>query len=134
MRESHLKSIHELSSDVLKNNSSDFMFGQCYLQAMDFIESKICKSFIQKTRAKSPENLYSIFFDSKVVEFITIARILRDSNITSSLLTTFVKFPILVLTYKLGLPLSDMIFNFNQFVSTLDLDVLMLYFLFEFGY
>ena len=102
MRESHLKSIHELSSDVLKNNLFDFMFGQCYLQAMDFIESKICKSFIQQIKAKSPENMYSIFFDNKVVEFIITARILRDSNITSSLLTTFVKFPILVLTYKLG--------------------------------
>lgn len=32
---------------VLKIKSSDFMFGQYYLQAIDFIESKIYKPFVR---------------------------------------------------------------------------------------
>ena len=62
----------------------------------------------------------SIFFDNKSVAFKSIARILRNLDIVSSLLTTSVKCPILMVTYKLGLPLSTKIFNFNQSVSTLD--------------
>ena len=52
--------------------------------------------------------------------------ILRDPDMSSSLPTTSVKFLIPIVTYKLGSPLSMKIFNFNQFVNTLDLDVFLL--------
>ena len=67
------------------------------------------------------ENLCIIFFN-KDVEFINIERILRDPDITSSLPTISVKFPIPMVTYKLGLNLSSKIFNLNQFVNKLNLD------------
>ena len=38
MRKPHLKSTQEMLSLVLKSKSSEFMFGQHYLQAIDFIE------------------------------------------------------------------------------------------------
>ena len=58
----------------------------------------------------------------KGLEFINIARIVKDPHITSSLPTTSLKFPIPMVTYKLGFAFSANIINFNQFVNTLDLD------------
>ena len=63
----------------------------------------------------------SVFFDDKGVEFINIARILHDPDIVKSLPSSFVKFPMLMVTYKLTPPISTKFFNFNKFVNNLDL-------------
>ena len=63
-----------MSSEVLKNQSSGFIFGQYYLQAIDFIKFKAYKPFVQQSRRKSTEKLQYLFFDSKFIEFIKIAR------------------------------------------------------------
>ena len=63
-----------------------------------------------------------IFFENKGVEFINIARILRDPDI-KSLPSSSVKFPIPMITYKLTPPASTKFFNFNKFVNNLDLDL-----------
>ena len=63
-----------------------------------------------------------MFFENKGVEFINIARILRDPDIVKSLLSS-VKFPMPMVTYKLTPPISTMFFNFNKFVNSLDLDL-----------
>ena len=60
------------------------MFGQYYLQAINFIKSKIYKPFVRQTGKKTPENLCIILFD-KDMRFLNIARISRDTFITSSL-------------------------------------------------
>ena len=65
----------------------------------------------------------SIFFENKGVEFINIARILRDPDIVKSLPSSSVKFPIPMVTYKLTPPISTKFFNFNKFVNNLDLDL-----------
>ena len=63
----------------------------------------------------------SVFFDDKGVEFINIARILHDPDIVKSFPSSFVKFPMLMVTYKLTPPISTKFFNFNKFVNNLDL-------------
>ena len=73
-RKPHLKRTYEVSSEVLKNQSSGFIFGQYYLQAIDFIKFKAYKPFVQQSRRKSTEKLQYLFFDSKFIEFIKIAR------------------------------------------------------------
>ena len=65
----------------------------------------------------------SIFFENKGVEFINIARILRDPDIIKSLPSSSVKFPVSMVTYKLTPPVSTKFFNFNRFVNNLDLDL-----------
>ena len=45
-----------------------------------------------KSKKKLPQNVYSIFFENKGVEFINIARILRDRDIVKSLHSLSVKF------------------------------------------
>ena len=63
------------------------------------------------------------FFENKGVEFINIARILRDPDIVRSLPSSSVKFLISMVTYKLNSPISTKFFNFNKFVNNLDLDL-----------
>ena len=78
---------------------------------MDIIESKLYKPLPLKLKKKQPENICSIFFYNKGV-----ACILGDPEISSAL-PTFIEFPIHMVTYKLGLPLSTKIFNFKHFVN-----------------
>ena len=76
-----------------------------------------------KSKRKPPKNVCSIFFENKGVEFINITRILRDPDIVKSLPSSSVKFPIPMTTYTLTPPISTKIFNFNNFVKNLDLDL-----------
>ena len=64
------------------------------IEAIDLIESKIYKSLTSKSK-KPPQNMCSIFFENKGVEFINMARILRDPDIVKSLPSSSVKFLIL---------------------------------------
>ena len=66
-----------------------------------------------------------IFFENKGVEYINVARILLDSDIVESLPSSCVKFPMPMVTYKLIPPITSTIFNFNRFVSNLDLGLLL---------
>ena len=102
----HLKIVHQLLNDKLSNEFSDCLFGQYFHQAVDIIESKLYKLLPPKLKKKPPDNICRIFFDNKRVELISIARILRDPEISSTLPTTSVRFPKPMVTYKLGLPLS----------------------------
>ena len=67
----------------------------------------------------------NIFFENKGVEYINVARILRDSDIAESLPSSCVKFPMPMVTYKLTPPITSTIFNFNRFVINLDLGLLL---------
>ena len=105
----------------------DFIFSIYYHQAIDLIESKICKPLTPRSKKKPPKNVCSIFFENKVVEFINIACILPDPDIVKSLPSSSVKFLIPMVNYKLTPPISTRFFNFNKFVSNLDLDLFIVY-------
>ena len=62
------------------------------------------------------------FFDNKSVALINLIGILRNPKMISSLSTTPKTFSIPVATYKLGLPISIKVFDFNKFANSLDLD------------
>ena len=110
-------------STNLCDSPPDFIFSIYYHQAIDLIESKIYKPLTPKSKKKPPQNVCSIFFENKGVQFINIARILRDPDIVKSLPSSSVKFPIPMVTYKLTPPISTKFFNFNKFANNLDLDL-----------
>ena len=85
MKKSYLKITHQLLSKKLCDSLSDFIFSIYYHQAIDLIESKIYKPLNPKSKKKAPKSICSIFFENKGVEFINIARILRDPDIVKSL-------------------------------------------------
>lgn len=55
-------------SDVLKNQSSGFMVGQCYFQAFGLIGSTIYEPFVQQNASKIGQYL----FGNQSVKFINI--------------------------------------------------------------
>ena len=73
-------------------------------QAINLIEFKIYKYLPPKPKKKPSQNVYSIFFKNKDVEFVNIAFISRDPNIVKFLPSSSVKFPIPVVIYKLAPP------------------------------
>ena len=122
VKESYLKITHELLNTKLCDSHPDFRFSIYYLQIIDLIESKIYKPLTPKSKKKPSKNVCSVFFENEGVEFVNIARILRDPDIVKSLPSSSVKFPIPMVTYKLTPPISTKFFNFNKFVNNLDLD------------
>ena len=94
MKKSYLKITHQQLSTKLCDSPSDFISSIYYYEVIDLIESKIYKPLIPKSKTKPPTNVCSIFFENKSVEFINIARILRDPDIVKSLPSSSVKFPI----------------------------------------
>lgn len=84
-KKSYLKNIHELLSTKLYESLPDFIFSIYCSQTIDLIESKIFKSLPPKPEKKPPENVCSIFFETKNLEFTNIACILRDPDVVQSL-------------------------------------------------
>ena len=122
MKKSYLKITHQLLSTRLCDSPPDFIFSIYYHQAIDLIESKMYKPLTPKSKKKLPKNVCIVFFENKSVEFLNIARILRDPDRVKSLPSSSVKFPIPMVTYRLTPPISKF-FNFNKFVNNLDLDL-----------
>ena len=125
MKKSYLKITHELLSTKSYDSPPDFIFSIYYPQPTDLIESKIYKPWPPKPKKKPPQNGRSIFFENlrNFVEFVNRAHILCDPDIAKSLPSSSVKFPMLMVTYKLTPPISTKFFNFNKFVKNLDLDL-----------
>ena len=126
MKKSNLKTVHQLLSDIISQNCPLAVYEQYLLQCFDIIESKLYKPKQSISKRKRPENVCNIFFDNKGVEFINLARILRDPEIVSLVPDTHKKFSKPMVTYTLGLPISSKIFNFNKFVNSLNLDEFLL--------
>ena len=121
MKKFYLKITHGLLSTRLCDSSPDFIFTIYFYQTIDLIESKIYKPLVPKSKKKPPENVCSIVFENKGIEFINIARILRDPDIVKSFPSSSVKFPVPMVTYKLTPPIYTKFFNFNKFVNNIDL-------------
>ena len=104
MKKSYMKMTHQLLSTKLCDSPPDFIFSIYYHQDIDLIESKIYKPLTPKSKKKLLKNVCSIFFENKGVEFINIARFLRDPDIVKSLPSPSVKLPPTIVTYKLTQP------------------------------
>ena len=65
MEKYYLKITHELLSTKLCDRLPDFIFFIYYHEAIDLIESKMCKPLAPKSKKKPPQNVYSIFFEKR---------------------------------------------------------------------
>ena len=63
---------------------------------------------------------------NKGVEFMNIARILRNPEIVNSLPPSSAKCPIPMVSYKVTPHLSALFFNFKKFINNLDLDIFLI--------
>ena len=76
-----------------------------------------------KSKKKPHQNVYSIFFENKGVEFVNIAHILCDPDIVKSLPSSSVKLPMPVVTYRLTPPIATKFLNLYKIINNLDLDL-----------
>ena len=120
MKRSFLRQCHDLLTTELNNQPPDFKFSPWYLQCLDAIESKLYKPPIPKTKKSPPENICKIIFENKGIEMINLPRILRDNSLPSCLPSIPSKFSTPMICYKLGDTIGKKIFNFNKFVTGLD--------------
>jgi len=90
------------------------------MAALDIIESKLFKVPVSKTKRKPPSNMCKIHFVNKGIEMVNLPRILNNKTVTSAIPNT--KFETPTVVYNLDQPIESKIFNFNNFVNTLDLN------------
>ena len=122
MKKSSLKSIHwNITQELHINNKSEFL--SWYSVILDIIESKLYKVPKDKKNRDPPSNVCKVFFDNKGVEMINLPRILNDQSLLDFLPSLPNKFEIPMVCYKLHEPIANKKFNFNNFVSSLDVNL-----------
>ena len=116
-----LKKLADIVSDMLSTSANRSEFSQWYSVVLDLIDSKLYKPKAPKTKKPPPSNICHVFFDNKAVEKINLSRILNDPIIKSSVPLSAKKFERPTVIYKLSQNIGSKIFNFNKFVSSLNI-------------
>jgi len=117
---SNLKATHALLVDTCSSGPNQF--NQWYQAGLDIIESKTVREKPPKPKKERPKNICSIFFDNKAVEMINFSRIVKDVSLKECLPSLPTKFESPMITYKLRSPISSIIFNYNKFVKSIDVN------------
>ena len=121
IKKKHLKSIYSMMESEL-SNANNINFSQWYLMGLDLIESKLYKPVKETKKKKNHDNICSVYFHNKGVELLRLAQILHNRSLIDRIPKCAESFTTPLITYKLQAPISSKIFNFNKFVSTLDLN------------
>ena len=119
-----LKNIFVLTEDLILNVESN-PFGQWYLAMHDIIVSKLYAQPPQnqdKQKIYNSENLLNIHFVNKGIEMINLPKILHNATLPSCFPKEAGSYSVPTVTYKLNDTIHSSIFNYNKFISNLDLD------------
>ena len=119
MNKGSLKKVAILLNDQINKDRGNNL--QWLLAALDIIESKIYVVPHAKPKRKPPKNLCKILFDNKAIEYINIPRIFHEQSTQSALPPNINNFETPTVIFNLEPPIYSKIFNFNKFVSHLDL-------------
>ena len=88
----------------------------------NLLSPKFIKPDPPKIKRKPPENICHAKFSSKAVEMINLPFTFNSTNFNSSLLTNKCNFATTTAVYDLTAPIRFKTFNFNNFVSELEVD------------
>ena len=119
MNKTNLKKTAVLLNELINKGNNVKL--QWTLAALDIIESKIYKPPINKPKRKPPSNICKIHFDNKGIEYINVSRIFHEQSVKSAL-PNHINFDTPTVVYNLESPIYSKIFNFNKFVSQLDIN------------
>ena len=117
-----LKLIADKVNDELLRLPDHFKYWQWYLAILDSIKSKLYKPVVEKVKRKPPENICHVTFSNKAVEQINIAAIFNTQTVKSTLTDICDEFETPTVVYDLKNTIRSKIFNFNKFVSSIDVD------------
>ena len=121
MKKSHLKSFADILYDEIAKSTFNQNYLQWHLTAIDIIESKIYKPPV-KFKRKAPSNICKIVFENKGIEMINLSRIFHDKVVINAMPSFIKDLEQPTVVYELSELIRSKIFNFNSFVSNLDID------------
>ena len=114
-----------LGSKVLRETlyrQDDYHFQQWYSVVKDIIDCKLIKEKTVRRKRTTPTNICHIDFDNKAVEMLNLTSIFKSPSAKNSIPSLAKDFDVPTVVYNLGSPTASKIFNFNKFVSSLDVE------------
>lgn len=120
-KKKELKILADKVNQILTNSTDESKFIQWYSVVLDLIDTKLYKPKPVKVKKPVPSNICHVFFDNKGVEKINLPRILNDPSLSASIPLSANKFENPTVIYKLTHNIGSKIFNFNKFVSSLNI-------------
>ena len=122
LKKSHCRILADRINDYLLEKHDTFRFSQFFSAALDICQYKIgTPSFIQNKNKPPPSNCCHIKFNNKAMDFINIHKIIRDKRVINSL-PHEVRNDIPTVIYQLTDSIRSKLFNYKEFVQTLDVD------------
>ena len=122
MKKVELKHLGDHLNELLANKPYDFPFVQLYSAALDIIDCRIYKKPPPKPKRAPPSNILHINFRNKGIEMLNLSSILRSAEVANTIPSVAKNFTQPTIVYTLDPPISHKIFNFNKFVSTLNVE------------
>ena len=120
MKKSSLKSLGDTINDFLLSKPTNFLYSQWYSVALDIID---CRTFVKPCiKPKRPvlTNVIHVNFLNKAAEMVNLSSILRDPAVLKAVPSVAKGFTPPTVVFSLNTPISSKIFNFNKFVTSLD--------------
>ena len=122
MKKSELKLLGDNLNDLLLNKPIDFPFTQWYMVALDIIDCRIYKKPVSKPKRSPPSNILHIHFKNKGIEMVNLSSILYNAEVVDTIPSSAKTFCPPTIVYTLESPISTKIFNFNKFVTSLNVE------------
>ena len=122
MRKSHLKQVRDKINDFLADQPLDFPYVQWYSVALDIIDCRTYTTPTVKPKRMPLSNTLHVTFSSKNIEMINLPSILHDKEVIRSVPSFAKTFTPPTVVFSLNPPIRSKIFNFNKFVTTLDVE------------
>ena len=124
LKKSTLKKIVDLINDTIFGSDDKQEFVQWYMAITDAIESKLLKPTVEQPTKKPPDSVLNVKFHNKAVELINVPNILHSPLLLSSFPNKLVnnEYVVPTVVYNLEDSIHSKIFNYNKFVSKLDLN------------
>ena len=88
---------------------------------LDMVDTKFYKPPKVKTKRSAPKNTCHVSFDNKGIEMINLSWILNLPSVVETIPSIAKHFETPTVLFSLNDPISSKIFNFNKFVSSLNL-------------
>ena len=120
MKKSELKLLGDQIHEILLNSPLDFPFSQWYSVALDIIDCRLYKKPLSKPKKSPPSNVLHVNFRNKGIEMVNLSSILHSAEINDLIPSVAKRFTPPTIVYTLDSPISKNIFNFNNFVTSIN--------------
>ena len=122
MKTTELKKLADKINDILLSSPIDFPFSQWYSIALDIIDCRVYTPPPPKKKRPPLKNVLHVDFCNKGVELVNLSSILHEKSVLETIPSIINTFSPPTIVYSLEPAIGSKIFNFNQFVSNLDVE------------